>query len=142
MKSVFLPMYDHYRNLPPITTLFNPICDISGRLKEDHELVEFWKLGNEFYSPEFGIKYLLNINLYPFQMAAVRAILGHKFPMILFTRGGSKTFMLAIYAIYHAIMFPNARIVLVSASFRQSKLIFSEITKIYESSPQIGRAHV
>lgn len=43
--------------------------------------------------------------------------------------------MLAVYAVYHAITHPGSRIVLVSASFRQSKLIFAEIQRIYDKSP-------
>ena len=128
-------MYDHYTGLPQEDTLFNPLVDVPAKLKERDELTEIYKLCNEYYSPEFGIKYLLNTNLYPFQMATIRAILAHKFPLILFTRGGGKTFMLAVYAVYHAIMYPGSRIVLVSASFRQSKLIFAEIQRMWERSP-------
>lgn len=135
LNTIINPMYDHYTNLPPTETLFNPLTDCSVHFKEQDELTEFYKLSNEFYSPEFGIKYLLGVNLYPFQMATIRLILGHKFPLILFARGGGKTFMLAVYAVYHAIMYPGSRIILVSASFRQSKLIFSEIQRIYDNAP-------
>lgn len=134
-SSIIDPLYSHYVGLPKEEALFNPLLDVPPHLKENDELTEFYKLCNEHYSPEFGIKYLLQTNLYPFQMALIRAILGHKFPLILFSRGGGKTFALAVYAIYHAIMFPGQKIVLVSASFRQSKLIFSEIQKIYDRSP-------
>ncbi len=135
LNTIINPMYDHYIDLPDPETLFNPLTDRSAHVKEKDELTEFYKLSNEFYSPEFGIKYLLGVNLYPFQMATIRLILGHKFPLILFTRGGGKTFMLAVYAVYHAIMNPGSRIILVSASFRQSKLIFGEIQRIYDNSP-------
>lgn len=134
-SSVILPEYSHYRGLPPPDMLFNPLIDIRKEHKEKDELTEFYKLSNEYCSPEFGIKYLLNLNLFPFQMATIRAILKHKFPMIIFTRGGGKTFLLAVYSIYHAIMFPGSKIVLVSASFRQSKYIFDEVERIYKSSP-------
>lgn len=133
--NIIQPLYNHYAGLPDEDALFNPLTDVSVSTKEKDELTEFYKLCNEYYSPEFGIKYLLQTNLYPFQMATVRTILGHKFPLILFTRGGGKTFMLAVYAVYHALMFPGQKIVLVSASFRQSKLIFAEIQKIYDRSP-------
>ena len=133
--TIIVPKFDHYRFLPPEDSLINPLMDIPSHLKEENELTEFYKLCNEYYSPEFGIKYLMNFNLFPFQMAIVRAILKHKFPLLLLSRGSGKTTMLAVYAIYHSIMFPGSRIVLVSASFRQSKLIFAEIDRIYNSSP-------
>lgn len=138
MSYVVHPAYDHYNNLPNDLSLVNVLEDAPAHLREKDELIEFYKMSNEWYSPEFGIKYLLRVNLYPFQMAAIRAILGHKFPMLLFTRGGGKTFLLAVYAIYHAMMFPNSRIILVSASFRQSKLIFAEIDRIYRNSPLLS----
>lgn len=91
MESIlFKPDYKHYLNLPDEKLLFNPLYDVSIYQKEDNELIEFYKLSNEFYSPEFGIRYILNTNLYPFQMATIRAMLKHKFPMLLFTRGGGK----------------------------------------------------
>lgn len=141
IPKIFIPDYDHYLNLPDENTLVNPLIDVPVEVKEQErfgvqkELIEFYKMGNEYYSPEFGIKYLLGTNLYPFQMATIRTILAHKFPILLFSRGAGKTFLLAVYAIYHATMYPGTKIVLVSASFRQSKLIFSEIEAIYRRSP-------
>lgn len=133
--KVINPEYNHYEGLPDEYLLFNPLMDVPTHNKEKDELMEFWKICNEYFSPELGIKYLLRTNLYPFQMATIRAILAHKFPLILFTRGGGKTFILAVYAVYHAIMYPGTRIILVSASFRQSKLIFAEIQRMYDRSP-------
>jgi len=135
ISSIISPQYDHYFNLPEVSTLYNPLLDVPLYLQEEGELVEFYKLSNEYFSPEFGIKYLLGLELFPFQMAIVRAILAHKFPMLLLSRGAGKSFLLAIYAIYHSIMFPGSKIILVSASFRQAKIIFSEIHRIYDKSP-------
>jgi len=135
MKTFFRDTTDQYLSLPPPKKLFNPLTDIDPRYREDNELVEFYKLSNQFFSPEFGVTYMLNCPLYPFQMSALRAVLDHKFPMLLFTRGGGKTFMLAVCALYCAIMFPGSRIILISGTFRQSKLIFREITTIYKQSP-------
>ncbi len=135
MSQIFVPDFGFYKNLPDKRLLFNPLTDVDSFHREDDELIEFYKLGNEFYSPEFGIKYLLNINLIPYQMAIVRAILAHKFPLLLLTRGGAKTFLLAVTSVYMAIMNPGIKIILISASFRQSKFIFSEIKKIFDNSP-------
>jgi len=77
----------------------------------------------------------MNVNLLEHQLGMLLAMLKFKFPMLLLSRGAGKTMMLAIYSIYHAVMFPNTRIILVSASFRQSKLIFAEIIRIYKKSP-------
>lgn len=136
MKSlVFNPDYYHYKNLPDERLLLNPLIDRPDKFKEESELIEFFKMCCEDYSPEFGIRYLLNVNLYPFQMAIIRSMFTHKFPLLLLTRGGGKTFLLACYAIIHGVLNPGTRIVLISASFRQSKLIFNEIKRIYDRAP-------
>src|SRR5690606_1978798 len=110
----------------PVKSFINPLVDAPPALRERDELTEFYKLSNEYYSPEFGIKYLLNVNLYPFQMSSIRAIIAHKFPLLLLSRGAGKSYMLAVYALYHAIMNPGSRIVIVSGAFRQSRLVFAE----------------
>lgn len=133
--NIIVPDYEFYSDLPDKELLFNPIVDVPLNLREESELAEFYKLSNEHFSPEFGIKYLLNVNLYPFQMSAIRAMFLHKFPMLLFSRGLSKTFTLAVFAIIYAVLFPGSRIVLVAGSFRQSKHIFNEIKRIYNRSP-------
>lgn len=135
MKHIFCPDYSFYTGLPKKELLFNPLTDIPLRFKEDSELTEFYKLGNEYYSPLFGIKYLLNVNLFPFQGAIILALLNHKFPLLVMSRGSGKTYLLAVFALYYAVMNPGTKIVLISAGFRQAKLIFGEIKKIYEGSP-------
>lgn len=133
--AFFKPDYEWMDDLPPAGKLINPLKDIPDQLREDNELTEFYKLSNPFYSPVFGIKYIMNINLLDHQLSMIMALLKFKFPLLLLSRGAGKTMMLAIYAVYHAIMFPNTRIILVSASFRQSKLIFAEIKRIYDKAP-------
>jgi len=135
IANIFHPDFSWLEGLPDHKELINPLLDILPHQKEDSHLMEFYKLSNPFYSPMFGVKYILNVNLLPYQMSMLLAVMRHKFPLILMTRGGGKTFFLAVYALYHAIMFPYSRIILVSASFRQSKLIFAEIERIYDSSP-------
>src|SRR5574337_1168852 len=117
--NFFISDYYHYKGLPKEELLINPLTDRSDIYREDSELTEFYKLCNESWSPEFGIKYLMGVNLYPFQMAILRAMFIHKFPLLLLTRGGGKTFLLACYALIHSILNPGSRIVLISASFRQ-----------------------
>lgn len=83
----------------------------------------------------FTCKWLFNINLAPFQIAILQELWNRKFPMLLATRGGGKTFLLAIYAMLRAIFTPNAKIVVIGAAFRQSKLLFEVMENIYRGSP-------
>ncbi len=134
-ENVFNPDYNWMPNIPEDIQMRHPLIGIPDHLREKDELTEFIKLGSPTYCPAFGIKYIMNIKLLDHQMSMIMAMLRFKFPMLLLSRGAGKTMMLAIYAVYHAMMHPNTRIILVSASFRQAKLIFNEIKRIYDNAP-------
>lgn len=51
------------------------------------------------------------------------------------TRGGGKTWFDAMYAALSAMLFPNEKVGLFSASFRQAKFIWAELEKMYQNSP-------
>jgi len=63
--------------------------------------------------------HILNVDLLPFQIYTQEMLLRKTFPMLICTRGYSKTFSLALYAILRAIFMPESKIVMVSNSFRQ-----------------------
>jgi len=75
------------------------------------------------------------LELAPFQSVILQTIWDKTFPILLMTRGGGKTFMLGVYSLLRAIMVPGSKIVIVAASFRQSKLVFDYIEQIYNYSP-------
>ena len=50
------------------------------------------------------------------------------------------TFLLGVNAVLHALLYPGYRVGLVSSSFRQSKMIFSEIEKLYQRSSILREA--
>jgi hypothetical protein len=80
------------------------------------------------------------LELAPFQSVILRTLWDKTFPILLMTRGGGKTFMLAVYCLLRAIMIPGSKIVIVAASFRQSKLVFDYIEQIYNYSPIVQAA--
>lgn len=82
-------------------------------------------------------KVLLNIELFPLQMAIIKKMWTAPFPMLVASRGGSKSFLLAIYAILKAIFEPGTKIVIVGSGLRQSKLIFNYMETIWNSSPML-----
>lgn len=47
------------------------------------------------------------------------------------------TFLLAIYSLLKALLVPGSKIVICGAGFRQSKMVFKEIEKIYNASPLV-----
>jgi len=75
------------------------------------------------------------LTLAPFQSVILQVLWDKTFPILLMTRGGGKTFMLAVYSLLRAILVPGSKVVIVAASFRQSKLVFDYIEQIYNYSP-------
>ena len=80
------------------------------------------------------------LELGPFQSVILETLWHKTFPILLMTRGGGKTFMLAVYACLRAMLTPGAKIVIVASSFRQSKLVFEYIENLYGYSPILRAA--
>ena len=78
---------------------------------------------------------LLNVDLAPVQRIILRDMWFRNFVITVMGRGGGKTFMLGVNATLHALLYPGYRVGLIGPSFRQSKMIFSEVEKIYQRSP-------
>lgn len=82
-------------------------------------------------------KMLLNIDLFPIQIAILQMLWHTTFPMLVACRGGSKSFMLAVYAILRALLDPGTKIVIVGAGLRQARLVFNYIETIWSNSPML-----
>jgi hypothetical protein len=83
----------------------------------------------------YTCRHLLNVELLPFQVAILQELWQRKFPMMIMTRGGGKTWMLALYALLRALFEQGTKIVVVGAAFRQSKLIFEFMEQFWRQSP-------
>ena len=80
-------------------------------------------------------KIFFNIELHPIQVAVLQEIWNRPFPMLIGSRGFSKSFTLALYAILRCAFYPGTKIVIVGAAFRQSKIIFEYMENIWKNSP-------
>lgn len=78
---------------------------------------------------------LLKLKLFPIQIAILQIMWNTPFPMLIACRGGSKSFMLAVYAVLRALLDPGTKVVIVGAGLRQAKLVFNYIDTIWNSSP-------
>jgi len=84
---------------------------------------------------------LLNLDILPLQACILNEIFYRPFPMLIGSRGLSKSTMLAIYALMkmgltppNSAGGPGVKIVIVSAGFRQAKQVFQYAEEIYENS--------
>jgi len=102
---------------------------------KDTDIEEFAKFIREPHNLGFICKEILNYTIMPFQMVMIEALWNYQFPMIIASRGASKTFTISLYCVLRALLDQGSRIVVVGASLRQSMLLFNYIMTIWNASP-------
>lgn len=119
----------------PDDELFNPM-DYVFSDPDPNEILK--KLYIVMSMPEyfrFVTKYILNVDLLPFQLVIIKELWDKKFPMLIACRGASKSFCLSVYAMLRALLLPKRKIVVVGAAFRQSKFLFAYMQDIWKNAP-------
>ncbi len=91
----------------------------------------------QFYRkyPEIAAEDLLNIKLSSIQKVVLRSMWFRNYVMAIMCRGAGKTFLQAVLALLKAMLYPGHRVGLIAPTFRQSKLIFEECSRLYQRSP-------
>ena len=115
--------------------LFNPmdfVLEGAGR-DELLERIAWLMMRPEYFS--FVCKYILNIELSPFQALILHEIWNRKFPMLIGSRGMGKSFLLSVYPLLRALFMPRRKIIVVGAAFRQSKVLFEYMDTIWKNAP-------
>jgi hypothetical protein len=90
-----------------------------------------------FRNPEylyFTCKHLFGIELLPFQLVILEELWKRPFPMLIASRGASKSFCLALYAMIRAFISQGSKLILVGSSFRQSKVLFEYCEAIWSNA--------
>lgn len=114
--------------------LYNPLMAIPDNLKETPHLYITWLLSQpEYFS--FICSEILNIDLLPFQIVILHELWHRKFPMLIASRGASKSFLLGVYCLLRLLLLPRRKIVICGAGFRQSKIIFDYMEAVYNNAP-------
>lgn len=124
----------HYGLIFNDATLLNPMSKLPEFLNDAPHLYTAWLLSQPEYLHTF-VKYVIGIDLLPFQVAVIQNMWTHKFPMFIATRGGSKSSMLGLYALLRCMLIKDRKVIVVGAGFRQSKIIFDYVVKYWNDSP-------
>jgi len=98
-----------------------------------------------FANPEyfyFTVKHIFNIELLPFQCVILKELWYRPFPMLIASRGGSKTFLLSLYAMLRSFLRPGRKIVVVGGAFRQSKYLFEYCKTMWDNAPLLRDSQV
>lgn len=80
-------------------------------------------------------KAILNIDLFPLQIEIIRTMWTHPLPMLIASRGGSKSYTLAVYALIRCLLEPGTTVVIIGAGLRQARLLFNYIEHIWHAAP-------
>jgi hypothetical protein len=96
-------------------------------------------------NPDIAAQYLLvrndkQMRLAVHQRLILRGLWDHQFNLLILTRGGGKTFLLALYCILKTMLFPREKAVVSSSSYRQAQFTFDEVIKFYDESPLFKQA--
>ena len=97
------------------------------------ERIAWLMMRPEYFS--FVCKYILNIEISPFQSLILQEIWNKKFPMLIGSRGMGKSFILSVYPLLRALFMPRRKIIVVGAAFRQSKVLFEYMDTIWKNAP-------
>jgi hypothetical protein len=81
-------------------------------------------------NPSFTSELITGVELFPFQHMAIKAMFNTDYFLGVWSRGLSKSFTTAIFAVLDAIMHQGVHIGIISKSFRQAKMIFRKIEDI------------
>ena len=115
--------------------LFNPMRFLLHD-QDDEKLLEriaWLMMRPEYFS--FVCKYVLNIEISPFQSLILQEVWNRKFPMLVGSRGMGKSFILSVYPLIRALFMPRRKIIVVGAAFRQSKVLFEYMDTIWKNAP-------
>jgi hypothetical protein len=119
----------------PDEELFNPMDFIYSDPDPEEVMKKLYILMSMPDYFRFVTKYILNVDLLPFQLVVLKELWDKKFPMLIACRGASKSFMMSVYAILRALLLPKRKIVIVGAAFRQSKFLFAYMQNIWDNAP-------
>mgnify|MGYP006279954979 FL=1 len=110
-------------------------ADLEKLFDISRDLVEFYRK-----NPIIAAYDLLRVDLAPIQRVVLRDMWEKNFVIGVMGRGAGKTYMLAVNAVLHCLLYPGYRVGLIGPSFRQSKYIFAEVEKIYSRSSILREA--
>jgi hypothetical protein len=115
--------------------VYNPLLDLKIGYREENPVEEIVKF---FISKEylhFAAKSILNIELVPYQLVIMDTLWNKRLPMLVASRGGAKSFTLAVYCLLRMIFHPGCKIVIVGAGLRQAKNVFDYMADIWSKAP-------
>jgi hypothetical protein len=112
----------------------NPIKHIPEAAYDEPYVFLTYMMSRPQYIGAF-VKYIMGITILPYQMVFLRELWESKFPIFIASRGASKSWILALYCLLRAVFIPGRKIVICGSSFRQSKVVYEYMDKMFHEAP-------
>lgn len=98
----------------------------------------------DFYrnNPVLAAKDIFGISLSPHQVKGLNDLWNHPRPLLNWSRGMSKTFLIALYIVLRCFLYPKTKVGLISPSLRQEKEILEKISEIESIGIEKGRGAI
>jgi phage terminase large subunit-like protein len=107
------------------------ILEMDGYLEEEEAKLLLYKFLRQ--NPSFAAEFITGVKLFPFQHMSIKAMMETDYFLGIWSRGMSKSFSTAVFALLDAILNQGVHIGIISKSFRQSKMIFTKMEEIAQS---------
>jgi hypothetical protein len=104
-------------------------------LQQGTDLIQFYRV-----NPCIAAYELLGVDLAPVQRIIFEAMWFKAYTVAVAGRGFGKTFLSGTLAALLGLLYPGYRVGLIAPSFRQAKMIFAEVEKLYAKSPILREA--
>jgi hypothetical protein len=109
--------------------------NIKAIMSRGMELVEFYR-----QNPCIAAYDLCGVDLAPIQRIVFEDMWFKNYVIGVMGRGCGKTFMQGLLAVLHCLLYPGYRVGLIAPTFRQSKMMFSEVEKLFSKSNIVRQA--
>lgn len=105
--------------------------------KRELELIKFYR-----QNPILAAEDLLRVELAVPQQLVLEDMWFKNFTLVTAGRGTGKTFLNSVFACLWALLYPGQKVGLLAPSFRQAKMLFSEVEKRWGAAPLLQEATV
>lgn len=129
------PTHDslEWLDLPKIPDeVFNPLLYYDSNDSPEEYMIKVLMDKNYLH---FAAKFLLNVELLPFQCVILDTLWTKSFPILIASRGSSKSYSLAVYCLLRMILVPGTKIVITGNGLRQARQVFEYMATIWRDSP-------
>jgi hypothetical protein len=109
--------------------------NVKTLMSQGIELIEFYR-----QNPTIAAYDLCRADLAPIQRIVFEDMWFKNYVIGVMGRGNGKTFLQGLLAVLSCLLYPGYRVGLIAPTFRQSKMMFSEVEKLYDKSPIVRQA--